>query len=206
MRSFKGRGRARAAQSRARLGVESLEGRDTPSWGPIPPSLVPIPASPAAVAFNSSGSATDSAAISSGEVDWYRFTVGAGSYLFKATTPTSSVDTVIGLYNAAGRRVGYCDDMTGTNTDSRLVVNLSGGTYYLGVTKYVGTANGSYSWYIGAPTAITPPPGTFSITLRPHGLSASQQAIFQRPRTAGRRPLPATCRMRPTTGRPLTTF
>ena len=84
MRSFKERGGgARPAQSRARLGVELLEGRLTPSWAGVPPSLL-APSNPAVVALNSSGYATGSAAITSGEVDWYAFTVKAGTYMFKA--------------------------------------------------------------------------------------------------------------------------
>ncbi len=167
------------------LRVETLEDRLTPSWGGLPPSALALPASPVAVALNASGDASGQAAITNNEVDWYRFTVAAGSATFSASTPTSNLDTVLGLYNASGRRVASNDDISYPgNTDSRATVTLTAGTYYLGVTNYVGTAGGSYTWAIDAP-AVAPPvppvptPTGFDITLRTTGLTAGQLAIFQ---------------------------
>jgi hypothetical protein len=72
---------------RTALRVEPLEDRVTPSWAGIPPSLLALPGNPPAVSLNASGYATGSAAISSGEVDWYRFTVKAGTTCSRPPRP-----------------------------------------------------------------------------------------------------------------------
>ena len=62
---------------------------------------------------------------------------------------------------------------------------MTAGTYYLGVTNYIGTGGGSYTWSVDGPSPGAPPPppppptGGFSITLRTSGLTANQRTIFQ---------------------------
>ena len=180
--------RRHAAPVHARLGIETLEDRLTPSWSGTPPALVAIPSASVVVAapLNASGDATGNAAITFNEADWSKFTAGAGAFTLSATTPSSNLDTVIAVYNASGQRVAYNDDISSTNRDSRLTKTLTAGTYYLGVTNYKGTAGGSYTWTIDGPS-LSPPPAPppapttngFQITLRTTGLTTNQQAIFQ---------------------------
>jgi hypothetical protein len=134
------------------LTVEALEDRLTPSWTGIPPAAVPVPGVFTAVTLNSNGDAAGNASIASTEIDWYRFTTPrAGLLVLSATTPASSVDTVIGLFSATGQRLAFNDDISAANLDSRLAVNVPAGTYFLGVTNYTGSAGGSYTWRIDAP-------------------------------------------------------
>lgn len=146
--------------TKLRLSVELLEERLTPSWTSVPPASVTLPTSPVALVQNTLGDANGTAGIASTEVDWFRFTsLTTGSAVFQATTPSSSVDTVMALYNSSGSRVAYNDDISGSNTDSRFTVNLvAGQTYYFGVTNYINTAGGAYSWSLNADTGTTPPP------------------------------------------------
>ncbi len=180
------------SQPSPRLRLLTLEDRVTPSWGGLPPSAVALPTGPVAVTLNTLGDASGPAAITANEVDWYRVTVASGTATFSATTPTSNLDTVIGVYTAAGRRVASNDDISYPgNTDSRVSVTLPAGTYFLGVTNYVGTPGGTYTWAVHAATArppvtppVTPPPvpptaDGFDITLRTTGLTTSQVAIFR---------------------------
>ena len=90
------------SQPPPRLRLSALEDRVTPSWSSLPPSAVAPPTGPVAVTLNTLGDATGLAAITANEVDWYRVTVAAGTATFSATTPTSNLDTVIGVYSAAG--------------------------------------------------------------------------------------------------------
>ena len=173
-----------------RLRIETLEDRTVPSWGGTPPASVAVPSGFTSVSLNGTGDASGSAAITANEVDWYKVTVAAGSATLSATTPTSSLDTVLGVYTAGGSRVAYNDDISyPSNTDSRVTVTLSAGTYYVGVTNYAGTAGGAYTWAVDSatpptvpPTVPPPPPptaGGFAVTVRTTGLSLSQQAVFQ---------------------------
>src|SRR5262245_26316259 len=85
------------------LQLEELEDRLTPSWATIPPTL--LTPSPAAVGvkLDGFGRGSGTAAIAGREVDWYRLRAPvAGTYVFQATTPGSSLDTVLGLYSSAG--------------------------------------------------------------------------------------------------------
>lgn len=177
--------------SKARLAIENLEDRLTPSWGAVPPSMIAIPTTAVTATLNSNGDASGNAAITANEVDYYKFTSKGGAFTLSATTPSSNMDTVIAVYNAAGQRVAYNDDVSSTNRDSRLTTNLAAGTYYFGVTNYTRTAGGSYTFTVDGP-AVSPPPapptvpppsppttGGFQITLRTTGLTATQQAIFQ---------------------------
>src|SRR5437773_8502972 len=135
-------GRDARRSARAALRLEALERRDTPSWGGIPPQTIIAPAGALGLTLNSAHSATGNAAITANEIDYYSFVAPvSGSYRLSATTPTSSVDTVLGVYSAAGARVAYNDDIAATNRDSSLAVNLvAGQRYYFGITNYIGTA------------------------------------------------------------------
>ena len=88
--------------------------------------------------------------------------------------------------------MAFNDDISRANTDSRTTVSLAAGTYTLGVTNYVGTAGGTYTWLVDGPSLASPPvvppvtppvtpptTGGFQIALRTTGLTASEQAIFQ---------------------------
>lgn len=142
---------------RSRLAIETLEDRIALSWSSTPPATITPPSSFTSVTLNSSGDATGNASITSNENDWYRFTaVTGGSYIFEATTPSSNLDTVIATYTSAGSRVGYNDDISSTNRDSRFTVTLTAGqVYFFGVTNYTGTAGGSYTWRIDGPSTVT---------------------------------------------------
>ncbi|MFO0815614.1 MAG: pre-peptidase C-terminal domain-containing protein [Gemmatales bacterium] len=146
----------RSTISRVRLSLESLEERLTPSWSSTPPAtLTSLPASFTSITQNSAGDATGNASIATTEIDWYRFTATAsGAATFQALTPASNLDTVIAVYNSSRARVGYNDDISNTNRDSRFTVNLTAGqTYYFGVTNYTGTAGGSYTWSLDGAAA-----------------------------------------------------
>src|SRR4029450_3303890 len=139
--------------SRARLGIEALEDRVPPSWGGVPPGTIELPATSVAVALNSQGDAFGSAGISADETDWYRFNAWAGTYTFVATTPDSDLDPVIAIYNSAGQRVAFNDDIAWYNLNSRVPFTLPTGKYFFGVTNYQGTGGGAYNWAILGPAA-----------------------------------------------------
>ena len=182
-----------------RLGFEGLEPRLVLTWVGVPPVAVALPASAAAVTLNSAADASGAASIATTEVDYYSFTATrTGSYTISATTPSSSVDTVLGVFSSTGRRLAYNDDIVyATNTDSRLTINLTAGVrYYVGITNYSTASRGSYTWTIDGPAAVMTPTtptspttpttpttptstGGFQITLSMSGLTVSQQAIFQ---------------------------
>jgi hypothetical protein len=150
----------RARRQSTHLGLESLEDRLVPSWGSTPPSSLTVPSSASAIVLDSSGDASGTASISANEIDWYKFTATtAGTYIFTATTPSSNLDTVIGIYSSAGARKAYNDDLSSSNTDSRVSVSLTAGqTYAFGVTNYTRTSGGAYTWAIDGPAAVSPPP------------------------------------------------
>lgn len=150
---------AKPGRSFARLLLESLEDRLTPSWSSIPPSLITPPASFTVVTQNTQGDASGNAGIATTEVDWYRFTaLASGSAIFQALTPTSNLDTVAALYSSNGTRLAYNDDISTSNWDSRFTVNLTAGaTYYFGVTNYLRTAGGAYTWSIDGTGSVTTP-------------------------------------------------
>lgn len=154
-----------ARASRPRLGLatrprlEALEVRQVLSWSGTPPTAIIPPSGAIAVTLNAQGDATGNAAISSNEVDYYTFLApAAGSYRFDASTPSSSVDTVLGIFNGSGGRVAFNDDISSSNRDSRVTVTLAAGArYYFGITNYTGTANGSYTWAVDGPAGTTTP-------------------------------------------------
>lgn len=146
-----------ARSLRSRLHVETLEDRLVPAWSSVPPATITLPTTFTSVTLNSQGDATGNASITNSEIDWYRFTATTGGdYIFEATTPSSNLDTVIAVYNSSGSRVGYNDDISSSNTDSRFNVTLSAGqVFFFGVTNYTGTAGGSYTWRIDGPATVT---------------------------------------------------
>lgn len=182
--------RARQSATRRQLfwRLERLESRDNPSWAGVPPTVIAPPTGATAVTL-SSQSAAGTAAITANEVDYYSFTATAtGSYRFDAATPNSRLDTVLGVFDSAGSRLAFNDDISLTNRDSQLTVALTAGRrYYFGITNYTGTFGGSYSWLVTGSATPTPAPtptptptptSGFTITLRTTGLTATQQSIF----------------------------
>jgi hypothetical protein len=128
------------------------------TWAGIPPTAITVPTSQVAVTLNSQSDATGSASIATTEVDYYSFTATqTGAYKISATTPSSSVDTVLGVFSASGRRLAYNDDIVyGTNTDSQLTINLTAGTrYYIGITNYYTNSRGNYNWSIDGPSVVS---------------------------------------------------
>lgn len=137
-----------------RLGVESLEERLALTWGAVPPAVFVPPAASTAVNLNALGGAAGAAAITRGEVDWYRFTPAAtGTYTIATATPTSALDTVLAAYSSDGTRLAFNND-AGDSPDSTLSVELTRGqTYLFGVTNYTGSAGGAYRWSVARPLA-----------------------------------------------------
>ena len=143
---------------RIRLNVENLEERVVPAWAGVPPTAIGLPAY-TAVTLNAQRDAAGNASIANSEVDYYSFVAPtAGTYRFAATTPTSNLDPVLGVFNSSGQRVAYNDDANGS-TDSNLTVNLNAGQrYYFGITNYTGSGNGTYTWLVDGPNPTTPAP------------------------------------------------
>jgi hypothetical protein len=141
-------------QRRRRLTVEQMEDRVVPSWGGVPPTIVPVPTGAMQVYLNGYGQGSGSADIAADEVDWYKLIAPAsGSYTIRTDNSASGLDTVIGLYGAGGGRIAYNDDVTLTDVSSSVTLNLvKGATYYLGVTNYNSTPDGAYGWSICGPT------------------------------------------------------
>ena len=140
-----------------RLCMEMLEQRLALTWAGVPPTSIALPASTMAVALVQNDAA-GTASIATTEVDYYSFTATTtGSYVISATTPSSNLDTVLGIFSSAGTRLAYNDDIGyPTNTDSRVTVSLTAGTrYYVGITNYASSSRGSYSWSIDGPAGTT---------------------------------------------------
>ncbi len=144
-----------------RLLLEALEDRVVPSWAGVPPRVMPRgglirPAEAAvAVTLDAQHDAQGTAAITANEVDYYSFVAPvSGTYRLSALTPSSSLDTVLGLFDATGARVAYNDDISAGNRDSQLTATLTAGArYYFGVTNYTGTPGGAYTWQVDGPSA-----------------------------------------------------
>ena len=70
-----------------------------------------------------------SAAITASEVDYFTFLApSTGNYRLAAATPSSTLNTVLGVYNAVGGLAASNDDIVpGSNTDSAVTVALTGG-------------------------------------------------------------------------------
>jgi hypothetical protein len=138
----------------ARPTLEALEYRLVLSWAAVPPASVPPPLAPTAVTLDRLGDAGGDAWINS-EVDFYRFVAPAsGAYRFSTSTPTGPLNTVLGVYNAAGQRLAYNNDAAPGNTDSDATATLTAGQKYcLAVTNLVGTPGGGYKWKIDGPAS-----------------------------------------------------
>ncbi|WP_435018073.1 pre-peptidase C-terminal domain-containing protein [Tundrisphaera sp. TA3] len=136
-----------------RPSLEALEQRLVLSWGGTPPSSIVPPSNAVAVSLNSQGDAAGAATIATSENDYYTFVAPTGgSYRIAATTPSSSVDTVLGVFSNAGTRIAYNDDISSSNRDSQVTVTLAAGSrYYFGITSYSGTRGGAYSWAVDGP-------------------------------------------------------
>jgi hypothetical protein len=137
-----------------RLRLEALEDRVVPSWAGVPPRAITPPAA-VAVTLDPQHDAQGNAAITANEVDSYSFVAPVtGSYRLSALTPPSSLDTVLGLFDASGARVAYNDDISASNRDSQLTATLTAGArYYFGVTNYTGTPGGAYTWQVDGPSS-----------------------------------------------------
>ena len=135
---------------------ETLEPRLALTWAGVPPVVISPPTSAVSVTLNAQNDASGTASIATTEVDYYSFVATAsGAYTISATTPTSSVDTVLGVFSSTGQRLAYNDDIVfAVNTDSRLSINLTAGTrYYIGITNYFSGSRGAYTWSIVGPAA-----------------------------------------------------
>lgn len=132
--------------------LETLEDRLALSWAGVPPAVVTISTS-TALTLGANGAATGTGAITHNETDFFHFTAPrSGNYRISALTPTSNLDPVLGVFSADGRRLAYNDDISRTNTDSQLTINLTQGQrYFFGITNYTGTAGGSYTWSVQGP-------------------------------------------------------
>jgi hypothetical protein len=140
--------------------MERLEERLALTWAGVPPTSVAVPTNAVAVTLNSQNDATGSASIATTEIDYYSFVAGTtGTYVLSTTTPSSNLDTVLGVFSASGQRLSFNDDISyPSNTDSRVTLNLTAGTrYYIGVTNYATPSRGSYAWSIDGPAGTTTP-------------------------------------------------
>jgi hypothetical protein len=140
--------------------MEALEPRLALTWAGVPPTFIAAPTTALAVTLNTQNDAAGAASITTTEIDYYSFTARTtGTHTFAAATPSSNLDTVIGVFAANGQRLAYNDDVASTNTDSRVSASLvAGARYYFGVTNYAINSRGAYSWTIDgpAPVATTP--------------------------------------------------
>jgi hypothetical protein len=143
-----------------RLAIEPLEDRLALTWVGIPPTTITPPSSAVAVTLNAQHDAVGSATIASTEVDYYSFIANTtGTYIISSTTPSSNLDTVLGVFSATGQRIAYNDDIAyPSNTDSSVTLSLvTGSRYYVGITNYSTTSRGAYTWKIdGAATTTVP--------------------------------------------------
>lgn len=132
---------------RTRLAVEALEDRLALSWSAIPPAAITVPSTYVS-ASGSGGVASSTGAITANEVDYYRLTPTMTSgYRIHAERTAGSMDPVAALFDDAGRRIGYNNDVSATDNASEFVVNLNAGKrYYLGITNLTGSGSGNYNW------------------------------------------------------------
>ncbi|MCC7086991.1 MAG: hypothetical protein IT427_18480 [Pirellulales bacterium] len=154
------------------VGFETLEPRLAMTWGGVPPIVITPPTNATTVALDAQGDASGSAAIGDSEVDYYSFLAPAtGAYALAVSTPAfSQLDTVLGVFSSSGQRIAYNDDVSMVDRDSQLSVELTAGArYYVGITNYDSSEQGSYAWSINGPAgSITP-----TIDLSGAALSAS---------------------------------
>lgn len=98
--------------------------------------------------FDGSFKAEGNAEITANEIDYYRVQAPeSGLYQISATTPSSTMDTVLGVFDAAGNRLASNDDISSSDRDSRASAVFSrGNVYYFAITNYNGSAGGTYHW------------------------------------------------------------
>jgi len=152
-----GHGR-RAGKHRWRT-IEQLEPRLALTWAGIPPTSISRPTNAIALTLDNANGATGNAVIAGTEVDYYSFTATVtGSYTIASTTPSSTLDTVLGVFSASGKRLAFNDDIKPpSDPDSQVALNLTAGTkYYFGVTNYSKTSRGAYDWTITGPVLSGP--------------------------------------------------
>jgi hypothetical protein len=182
------RARRSARRHDRRLELEALEDRLALSWEGVPPATITPPASAVPATFNSEGLAAGVASIEANEEDYYSFVApAAGYYRFVATAPESSLDTVLGVFNAQGQRLAYNDDLATRNTDSLVRVKLQAGArYYFGITNYPDSPGGGYYWGVerlasgseGVPPAtITPPASAVRVPLNTQADAIGEASI-----------------------------
>jgi hypothetical protein len=143
-----------------KLAIEPLEDRLALTWVGIPPAVIAPPSSAVAVTLNSQHDATGTATIASTEVDYYSFVASAtGTYVISSTTPSSNMDSVLGVFSVSGARLTYNDDIAyPSNTDSRVTMTLTtGARYYVGITNYSSNSRGAYTWTIDGPATTAAP-------------------------------------------------
>jgi hypothetical protein len=139
-----------------RVNIEQLEERLALTWNNgIPPGVIAIPKTPTFVALKNND-ATGKAAITTTEIDYYTFVATAtGAYIISTGTPTSDLNTVLGVFSSTGQRLAFNDDISSSNTDSRLSVNLKSGLrYYVGITNFNIASRGAYTWTIDGPATV----------------------------------------------------
>jgi hypothetical protein len=131
-----------------------LEDRLVMSWLGAPPAAIAPPNSTVAAKLDSLGDARGAAAIVASEADYYSFVAPvSGKYLISATTPSSPLDPVLGVFDASGRRLAYDDD-GGAGVDSQLAIRLSAGSrYYVGIAGDARSSAGAYNWLIDGPAS-----------------------------------------------------
>lgn len=156
------RARTRRRRLKACPEMERMETKQLLSWSSVPATFG-WPASYDASFISNGRSGTNT--IVSSEVDVYRFTAPrSGWYTFKAGRNGSNIDTIAGLFNWSGTRLGGNDDSNGT-TDSQFNTYLTGGVQYAyAVTNFTGRANGAYRWSIDGPplsASLTNASGSF---------------------------------------------
>lgn len=135
--------------------IEQLESRWTPAWAAVPPLQVTTPSNAVPAVVNNINDAQGTAAITSNEVDFYSLVPSvSGTYRISTTTSNSDLDTVLGIYDARGRRIAYNDDVSASNSNSYRALSLvAGQRYYVGITNYTGTPGGDYRWLIDGPSS-----------------------------------------------------
>ena len=143
-----------SSRFRVRLRVEALEDRQVLSWAGVPPESITPPGSAVQITLDNQGDATGGAAIENGEDDYYALVAhSTGTYQFDARAANSTIDTVLGVFDASGQLLASNDDITpGTDRNSRVSVTLQAGArYYFGITNYTGEPDGAYTWSVDGP-------------------------------------------------------
>lgn len=139
-----------------RLAVQTLEERALMSW-PVggPPAGVAIGAHGKVAITDKQLSVVGGGTVSNGEVDYFGYTAPtSGNYVFDVTTPTGNLNPIVGLFDGAGTRLAFNNDVSGADTDSRLTYGVTAGQkYFFGVTNVSGAFGGKYSWKITTPGA-----------------------------------------------------